>query len=72
MEIAAATNHEIYKRFKAFSEGKDKDWKCLVGDYKEKYEENTDVDDLTVFNPLKAVYQKRRKLRGKNLRSSWT
>ena len=65
MEIAAATNHEIYKRFKAFSEEKDKDWKCLVGDYKEKYGENTDVDDLTIFNRLKAVYQKGRKLRGK-------
>ena len=62
MEIAAKTNHEIYKRFKAFS---DKDWKCLVGDYKEKYGENTAVDDLTVFNCLKAVYQKGRKLRGK-------
>ena len=67
MEIAAARNHEIYKCFNSFSEGKDKDWKCFIGDCKEKYGENTDVDDLMVFNRLKAVYQKGRKLRGKKV-----
>ena len=65
MGIAAATNHAVYKCFKAFSGAKDKDWKCLVGDYKKKYGENIDVDDLTAFNRLKAVYQKGKKLRGK-------